>query len=214
LKQLFPHVNISDLAIHAKFGLLFRGTAALETLFPEAVICDRGLLFARHRKRYFQILYEWCQFAGLGEAFEARDMTEVRGVLATPRVARRDSEWELFSTMPSTAFVSSVFRTFSALHSTMLELSWFGSLGARVGSLAITGALFTSYNKSRFCTCGLKFTFSCFLSCVVLAGPCRVQSLCFAVEREDWREAASVILSGFEVYLHLIRGGELRGDES
>ncbi len=140
-------------------------------------------------------------------------MSEVLGVLASSRAARRDAEWEQFSSMPSTAFAATVFKTPAALHSVLLEASRFGSLGVRATVLAISGALATSYFTSRLCLCGSKFSFSHFLSCEVL-GPCRVESFALAVECEDWREATCILLSRFEVYLHAIRGGELRGDES
>jgi hypothetical protein len=137
LRYLFPQVCVRDSILKAKFRLLFRGTARSETLFPEAVVNDRGLLLCKHRKGYSQILSEWCQFAGLGSAFAARDMSEVLGVLATSRAARRESDWAQFSSMPSTEFVASLFQSPEALQFTLLELSRFGSLGVRIGALAI-----------------------------------------------------------------------------
>jgi hypothetical protein len=212
LKHLFPRVSICEHVVRAKFCLLFRGTKPLETLFPEAVVCDRGLLFARHRVGFSQILKEWYQFTAMPAAFDTRDMSEVCDTLATSRAARHDAEWETFATMPSTGFAASLFASPSALYSTMLELSRFGALGVRVGALAIAGALLVPYSKSRFCFCGQKFSFAHFLDCGVL-GPCRSQSLCLAVDCGDWREAASIILSRFELYIHLERGGELRAEE-
>ncbi len=208
LKHLFPRVSVRDLVLRAKFGLLFCGTATSDTLFPKAVVCNRGFLLGRHWKGYSQPLLEWSQFAGLETAFAARDMTVVRGVIATSSSAAQDSEWVTLSSMPSTAFADSLFRSPSALFDTMLELSRFGSLGVRIGALTLTGALSTSYAKSRRCVCGTKFSFSHFLECSAL-GPCRSHSLRHAVDFEEWRDVASIILSRFEVYLHAIRGGEL-----
>jgi hypothetical protein len=35
-----------------------------------------------------------------------------------------------------------------------------------------------------------------------------------AVDSRDWREAAIIVLSRFEVYIHAIRAGEVRPEES
>jgi hypothetical protein len=114
--------------------------------------------------------------------------------------------------MSSTAFAASIFPSRLALYDTVLEASKFGALGVRASLLSLTGSLKVSYAKSRLCVCGTKFTCEHFLSCSLL-GRNVTCLLKLAVEQKDWRGAAIVLLSRFEVYLHAIRGGELRNDE-
>jgi hypothetical protein len=213
IKLMFPRVRIHDRVILSKFSLLFRGAQPSDTLFLEAVIYDRGYLLAQRRVGFSQTLKEWCQFSGPHSAFSARDMTEVCSVIAASREHRRDAEWATFASMASTGFVASLLSSPAAVYSLMLEFSRFGSLGVRVGALALTGALTTSYNKTRLCFCGTKFIFTHFHSCSAL-DPCRTQSFRVAVECEDWREAASIVLGRFEVYLHTTHGGHLPAEES
>jgi hypothetical protein len=94
LRLTFPSVAIRDLVIREKFGLLFRGSGPLATLFPEAIVCDRSYLLAVHRKGYSQSLKEWCQFYYLEAAFDAGSLSEVKEVLVASGVARREAEWE------------------------------------------------------------------------------------------------------------------------
>jgi hypothetical protein len=212
LKLLFPRTSVANRVLTSKFSLLFRGTAKLSTLFPEAVVCDRGLLFAVHRQGYSRVLYEWCQFFKFGDAFEAVDMSVVRGVLATLRQTQMDSLWQQFSSMPSTAFAASVFSSPRGFYSSLLEASKFGLLGVRAVVLAVTGSLSVSYDRSRFCHRGEKFTFCHFLGCSLL-GPGRSDSLRLAVECEDWRSVALTVLSRFELYLHISRSGHFREEQ-
>jgi hypothetical protein len=176
LKLLFPRASVANRVLLAKFSLLFRGTAKLATLFPEAIVCDRGSLLAVHRQGFSRILFEWCQFFNVGAAFEATDVTVVRGVLADSLQAHVDSLWQQFSVMSSTAFAATVFLTPRGLYSSVLEASKFGILGVRAVVLAITGSLSVSYDRSRLCHCGEKFSFDHFLSCPLL-GPDRSGSL-------------------------------------
>jgi hypothetical protein len=184
----------------------------LDTLFPEAIVCDRGFLLARHCRGFSQIAKDWCQFFNVDYIFEASDMAGVRAALAVRSEARRESEWAQFVAMKSTSFAAGVFESPNAYYSTLLEASKLGSLGVRATLLAVTGSLTVSYCKSRFCCCGEKFTFHHFLSCGFL-GPDRSPSLWLAIECQDWREAALLILSQFEVFVHAYRGGELYPEE-
>jgi hypothetical protein len=188
---LFPRVSVVSRVLQAKFNLLFRGTARLPNLFPEAVVCDQGLLLALHRQGYSQILSEWCQFFRVEEAFAAADMAEVRGVLAAFRQSQIKALWTQFSLMPSTAFAATVF-----MYRSVLEASKFGLLGARAAILVILGLLSLSYDRSRFCHCGEKFSFQHFVACPLL-GPNRTPTLHLAVERKDWHSVALVLLSRF-----------------
>jgi hypothetical protein len=212
LKLLFPRVSLIDMVLRAKFNLLVRGSFRSDTIFPEAVICDRGFLLARHRVGFSQSFKEWCEYYRVDEAFEAGTMDEVRRVIATSRAGVRDAEWLQFAGMSSTADAAALFGSPTALFSTVLEASKFGLLGVRASVLAISGALSVSYDKSRFCICGEKFSFLHFLDCSIL-GPARSCSLHLEIEREDWAGAALIILSRFEVYLHFVRSGALRGEE-
>jgi hypothetical protein len=213
LKFLFPRFGLVDAVLRAKFGLLFRGSGPHKTLFPEAVVCDRGLLLSRFRKGYSQSVKEWCQYLRLEEAFECGSMAEVRSVIATSRDTRLASSWAAFESMRSTAFAASLIGSPVALSSILQEASKFGRLGVRAILLTFTGSLPISYDKSRLCVCGEKFSFQHFCGCSVI-GPCRTQSIRLAVEREDWQDVVVTILSRFEVYLHAIRGGSLRDDEA
>jgi hypothetical protein len=213
IKQLFPRVSLIDLVLRSKFNLLFRGSGPLPTLLPEAIVCDRGFLLARHRKGYSQSLLEWCQFAGVHEAFEATSMAEVRNVLATSRYARRDVLWTQFAEMKSTSAVASLVGSPVTLYPILLEASKLGLLGVRVIILIFTGSLAVSYGKSRHCFCGEKFSFIHFTECSLL-GPCLLPTLQLAVEREDWQGVVVPLLSRFQVYLHAVRNGEIREEEA
>jgi hypothetical protein len=213
VRLLFPRVSLIEKALVAKLSLVHRATQPRDTILPEAFICDRGFLLARHRKGFSQSISDWCQFLGVGEAFGASDLGMARAVVRGRESARRDADWLTFSTMSSTTMAARIFESREALYGALLEASKFGSLGVRAFLLAITGSLSVSYAKSRFCFCGCKFTFEHFLSCPLL-GSCALPSLCSAVHEKDWRGAAVVILSRFEVYVHYLRGGELRDEEA
>jgi hypothetical protein len=212
LRMLLPGVALTDRVLLAKFGLLFRGTGPLDTLLPEALVCDRGYLLAKHRKGFSQYLSDWCQFYRVPEAFGSGSLTEARGFIAAARARAREEEWSQFSSMASTSFAASVFGSRHALSATLLEASRFGSLGVRASMLSITGSLSVSYLKSRSCLCGSKFTFEHFLSCPTL-GDNHLHALLAHVENQDWRGSAVLLLSRFEVFIHALRSGELRAEE-
>jgi hypothetical protein len=115
--------------------------------------------------------------------------------------------------MSSTAFAAATFRSRRVLQSILREASGFGRLGVRAVLLIITGSLSVSYLQSRFCVCGAKFSFEHFLSCPTLGCPLS-HVLSAAIDNQDWKEAAIVLLSRFEVFLHAVRGGELSIEES
>ncbi len=213
LKLLFPRVALMNRVLLAKMGLLFRGSLPLDTIFPEALVCDRAELMAVHRKGFSQSLREWCQFLKADSVFEAGSLAEARGLLSTLNTERQNSEWVQFSAMTSTAYAASLFASPFALTSTLVAASHFGTLGVRATLLSLTGSLTVSYSTSRFCLCGTKFSFEHFLSCTVL-GPDRLPSLKLAIECKDWREAALIILSRFCTFLHALRGGNLREEEN
>jgi hypothetical protein len=211
---LFPRVALVDRVVRAKFNLLFRGSQPHSTLFPEAVICDRGFLFASHRRGYSQSLKDWCDHLGFPDLFFASDMARVRTDLEARRVARVGEHWGLFSSMSSTSFAASIFSSPASFHSTAFEASKSGRLGVRAFLLCVTGTLSLSYCKSKMCTlCGDRFSFEHLLSCDFLGPPAAVSLRAF-VEAKDWKGCAVFILSRFEVFVHAIRGGELSDEES
>jgi hypothetical protein len=59
----------------------------------------------------------------------------------------------------------------------------------------------------------VKFDFQHFLLCPVL-GPDRSQVLHSALEDEDWGRAALTLLSRFELFVHYLRDGALRDEET
>ncbi len=213
LRFLFPNFSLIDRALLSKAGLLFRGTQPSSTLFPEAFVCDRGHLLARHRQGFSQIFKDWCQYLGLTEVFEADSMTGVRGLIVAARGRSLDAAWDTFCGMASTMHAASVFQSRSAFQAVLLEASRFGSLGVRAVLLSISGSLTVSYLRSRTCFCGVKFSFAHFLSCSLM-GDCVSGRLERAIEVSDWHRSAVIILSRFEVFLHATRGGELSAEES
>ncbi len=213
LRLLFPRVALLERVFCAKFRLLHHGSSRLDTLLPEAVICDRGFLLPRHRRGYSQITRDWCQFFRVDGVFEAGNMAGVRATLAEFSEVRKRSDWEQFAGMSSTAFAADLFVHPSAFYSTVLKASRSGLLGVCVTLLAVTGSLTVSYLRSRNCGCGVKFSFQHFLSCSVL-GPDRSPSLRLAIECQDWREAAGIIVFQFMVFIHAFCGGDLSPEES
>ncbi len=120
LRLLFPRVALVDRVLLAKFSLLHRGSGPLKTLFPEAIVCDRGFLFGRHRKGFSQILREWCEQLGLLDVFFERELSVVRARVQEERRSRVASNWESFSSMRSTSFAATVFGSPEAVYSVIL----------------------------------------------------------------------------------------------
>jgi hypothetical protein len=214
LRLSFPLFSLVNRAAASKYGLLCRGTRALPTVFPEAVVLDRGWLFERHRKGYSQILYDWCQQLSITERFFVCDQSAFRSALEARRLRLLDEDWVTFQTMSSTRFAASLFRSRVAVYNVALEASRLSRLGVRVFFLAISGALSLSYVKSRSCTlCNVRFDFEHFLSCEALGAGLTQRFSCL-VDEEDWRGIASLIISRFHVFIHAVRAGEITADES
>ncbi len=215
LRLLFPKVALVDRVVLAKFSLLHRGAQPLNTLFPEALVCDRGFLFQVHRKGFTQIVKEWCEQLGLVDVLFEGEMRLVRARVLEGRNAREASNWEVFSSMRSTTFAASTFGSPTVVYNVLLEVSRFGRTGVRAILLAISGALSLSYCKSRTCLlCGdtSSYSFQHFLSCEAL-GSCLVQPLSVFISEEDWRGAATLLLSRFQTFVHATRDGVLTDDE-
>jgi hypothetical protein len=214
LRLVFPRVAIADRVIRAKFNLLFRGSLPHATIFPEALVCDRGFLFPTHRKGFSQGFKDWCDFFGRGEVFAAAHPDTVRADLEAARRNLREEDWLLFCSMQSTSYAGSLFRTSANFYSVIFEASKISRLGVRALLLAITGTLSISYCKSRDCVlCGSRFSFEHFLSCPLL-GHLVTPSVSAFIDAKDWSGVARLLLSRFEVFVHAIRGGELSDEES
>jgi hypothetical protein len=215
LRLMFPKVNLVDKVVLSKFSLLHRGSQPLKTLFPEALVCDRGFLFDKHRKGFSQGLYEWCEQLGLVDVFFEKELSIVRGHIFESRQARKESDWADFSIMSSTTCAAAIFGSPDKFYGLMLEVSRYGRTGVRAVLLVISGALSLSYCKTRICVlCGdtSSYSFAHFLSCQTL-GPHLTQSLMLCVESDDLRGAATLLLSRFQVFVHAVRGSELTDDE-
>ncbi len=65
LRLVFPRMSLSDRVLRSKFNLLYRGSQPHSTLFPEALVFDRSVLFAMHRHGVSQVFKDWCDFPGV-----------------------------------------------------------------------------------------------------------------------------------------------------
>jgi hypothetical protein len=212
---LFPEVSLAHRVTRSKIGLLLRGTRTLETIFPEAVVCDRAYLFRVARRGYSQTVKEWCEQLGLPVALYAgADLATVNRCFAEARTQRLGELWTSFSCMSSTRFAAELLGSREALHSVLGEASKFGRLGVRAVVLVMSGSLGLSYHQARSCLhCGVHLSFEHFLSCPYL-GPPRVHTVGSSVANRDWQGVALLILSRFEVFVHALRGGQLLPDEA
>jgi hypothetical protein len=213
VRLLFPQFSLVHRVLESKFSLLRRGTMPLPTLFPEAVIFDRGFLFSQRRKGFSQIVHDWCTFLGLTDLFFEYDRPAVRSRLIARKNALNDDDWRLFSVMDSTSFAASLFESRPALHSVLTEVSKFSKLGVRAVMLSLSGSLALSYDRSRLCICGGRLNCEHFLTCASL-GSDLVPGLRLLVKAEDWSEVSVILLTRFYVYIHAIRGGELTAEEN
>jgi hypothetical protein len=206
IRLLFPRVSLINRVTAAKFGLLFRGSQPLSTLFPEAIVCDRGVLFSNHCKGFSQILKEWCEQLGFMDFFFPSERSEIRSMLQASLSTKLDEDWSQFVSMPSTAFAATLLSDRQSLYSLVLFASRYSSLGVRAVVLALSGTLSLSYCKSRLCPhCGIKFSCEHFMCCEAL-GPSLVDTFSRFVEDKDFHGAAVLLLSRFQVFLHSIRG--------
>jgi hypothetical protein len=214
LQLLFPRFSLTARASEAKFRLLLRGTRTVDTLLPEAILCDRVVLFREHRRGFTQGLKEWAEQLGLSSILFDCDLAKVKEAHQAMRDIALDEAWSRFSEMPSTSYAASIFESRSAVFQVLHEASTFSRLGVRAAMLAMSGSLAMSYTGLKVCTsCGVRFDFVHFLSCPALGSPLS-PTLTSCVENKDWAEAANLILFRFQVFLHYVKGGNLSADET
>jgi hypothetical protein len=214
LQLLFPRFSLVFRASEAKFRLLLRSTRSVETLLPEAVLCDRLVLFHAHRRGFTQVLKEWAEQLGLTPLVFECDLLQVRDAHQAAREAVLDDAWTRFSEMSSTSHAATLFGTRWSLYQVLREASMHSRLGVRASMLAISGALALSYTGVKDCrSCHCRFSFEHFLNCPVL-GFSLEPTLSACIENKDWSWAATLILSRFEVFLHLVKGGNFSTDET
>jgi hypothetical protein len=181
---------------------------------PEAIIFDRGFLFERHRTGFLQGIKDWGLQLGLPDLYRVGDKEEAAGQLDAALSKHLEGAWDAFSRMSSTSLAASILKDRSNFHQTALAASRFSRLGLRVFLLALTGSLALSYTHSRAClSCGTQFTFRHFLSCAALGADLE-PVMREAVNREDWRKVAVLVLSRFQVFIHLHRGGQCEQEET
>ncbi len=214
LLLLFPRFSLAHRVLLGKVSLALRGLRRLDTILPEALIYDRGHLFEHHRTGFLQVIKDWGQQLGLPDLFAVGDRAEAVGQLAGTREGLLDSTWDTFARMPSTTMAAALLGSRANFYEAALAASRFTRLGLRVFLLTITGSLSLSYCQTRACHhCGVHFSFEHLMSCPFL-GDDRRPLLKAAVEREDWRGFAVIILGRFEVFFHFFRGGNCDQDVS
>jgi hypothetical protein len=213
LALLFPQFSLVNRVLQAKVSLSLRGLRRTATIFPEAVVYDRGVLFESHRRGFVQSIREWgCAFE-LPAIFLEPDKGVAIGLLEARREEALDAAWASFSAMSSTRAVAELLGGRANFHRASLEASRFTKLGLRVFLLIVTGSLAQSYSKNRVCSqCGVPFTFVHFLDCPALGSDVYLTLRGF-VEREDFERFVICLLSRFQVFIHFFRGGQLSRDE-
>jgi hypothetical protein len=186
----------------------------LSTIFPEAAIYDRATLFGRHRTGFAQSVKEWGQELGVSSLVMMADKVEAGAALGDLRAQSRAGAWETFARMSSTRAFASLVGGEAAFHELALEASRRSRLGLRVFLLSITGSLSLSYTRTRFCSgCGEICSFEHFISCPAMGdalGPLMAEY----VAAGEWKLFVDLLLGRFEVFIHLIRGGQLLAEES
>jgi hypothetical protein len=213
LQLLFPRFNLLHKVFLGKVSLMLRGLSPRPTLFPEALIYDRGHLFAKHRVGFTESIRTWGVHLGLTNAHLETSQMAVAGQLEGARGHNLDGAWEVFSRMTSTKYIASILGNRRNFYQVASEASRFSRLGLRVFLLAATGSLAQSYISSRFCPhCFVKFDFVHFLSCGTLGEDLR-PALVAASEREDWKDFSAIIMSRFRVFIHLYRHGQCDSEE-
>jgi hypothetical protein len=211
---LFPRFSLVHRVLLAKTALALRGLRRLDTLFPEALFYDRGLLFERHRVGFLQVIKDWGLQLGLPDLFRAGSRAEAAATLDETREKGLDGAWDSFARMPSTKFAASLLGNCRNFYEVSLQASRLSRLGLRVFLLSITGSLAQSYIKKRACpTCGDNFSFEHLLSCSTLGVDLREQ-LRLACEVQDWKAFVSIVVGRFQVFVYLHRGGLIEPDES
>ncbi len=214
LALLFPRFSLVHRVLLSKISLALRGLHRLNTLLPEAIVYDRGLLFEHHRRGFLQMVKDWGLQIGLPELYSVSDRGEAAGALEAALHRSLDSSWDTFARMSSTKFAASILADRHAFHQVSLASSRFSRLGLRVFLLAITGSLAQSYLGSRAChSCGTQFSFQHFLTCPTLGADLE-PVLRSAVSNEDWGRVALIVLGRFQVFIHFYRGGVCDSDET
>jgi hypothetical protein len=213
LTLLFPRFSLIHRVVLAKISLALRALRRLDTLFPEALLYDRGFLFEKHRMGFLQTVKDWGQQLELPNLFQVGDRSEASGLLTGSRVQALDNAWDTFARMPSTSYVASLLVDRGNFYEVSLAASKVSRLGLRVFLLAITGSLAQSYLRTRKChCCDVSFSFEHFLSCTALGDDLRPNMILLR-ENQAWDKFAYAIISRFQVFLHLHRGGHCERDE-
>ncbi len=214
LALLFPDFSLVHKVLLGKLSLMLRGLRSLPTLLPEALIFDRGFLFARHQMGFTQGLYEWGAELGFENFHLLVNKGSGAGLLCDLRGRTMDSHWDNFSWMSSTKAFANLIGSRFAFRQVAVEASRRSRLGLRVFLLAISGSLAQSYLKSRTCSfCQCRFDFEHFISCSAL-GEELFSVLQERVVAEDWKGVADLVISRFRVFIHLYRQGQCDGDEN
>jgi hypothetical protein len=214
LHLLFPRFSLVLKASEAKFRLAYRGSRKTDTLFPEALLCDRRYLFQHHRKGYLQSLKEWAEQTGTSSVLFSDDETEIRAAHAARRLSLMEEAWDQFSSMPSTSHAAFVFGSREAVFNVVSEASRVSKLGVRALVLAMSGSLFLSYVGRRDCPdCGVRANFEHFMACPALGVPIQAM-LTSCLENRDWKGSAIILLGRFEVFLHRFKGGNFTVEEA
>jgi hypothetical protein len=213
LRLLFPKFSLVRKVFYGKVSLSLRGLQKVDTIFPEALIYDRGVLFESHRVGFVQSIRDWGCTLGFPALFLEPDRGLVTQQLDAALHSELDATWVTFSEMTSSRALATLLGGRESFLGAAQAASRFSRLGLRIFLLAGTGSLAQSYIKSRDCPqCGVRFSFEHYLSCPAL-GPELLSSLETYVATDDFDRFSVVILSRFQVFLHCFRGGQVSKDE-
>jgi hypothetical protein len=213
LKLLFPKFSLVRKVLLGKVSLSLRGLQKVDTIFPEALVYDRGVLFESHRGGFVQSIRDWGCLFGLPALFLAPDKGLAAHQLDESRISELDTIWDSFSEMTSTRALARLLGGRESFLGTAQAASRFSRLGLRIFILAGTGSLSQSYLKTRDCPqCGVRFDFDHYLCCPAL-GPELMASLSSYVAVKEFDKFSVAILSRFQVFLHCFRGGQTNKDE-
>jgi hypothetical protein len=214
LSLLFPQFSLVGRVMLAKVSLSLRGLRATATIFPEALIYDRGALLERHRRGFVQTVRDWGCALGLPTLFLEPDKGVVMSQLEGKKSEGQDEAWASFASMSSTKELAQLVGNRTGFYELAKAASSFSRLGLRVFLLTISGSLAQSYLKSRSCPhCGVPFSFAHFISCSAL-GQDLQSTLAELIHEEEYERAVVIIFSRFQVFIHLHRGGQLSSDEN
>jgi hypothetical protein len=214
LSLLFPSFSLVHRVTEARVRLPIRASRGVDTLFSEAVVCDRAVLFQRGRRGFSQTTKEWLEQLGLSLLVYESDTSVIRAAHLLGRERSMDEAWTRFAGMRSTSFAAGILGSRSALYQIVREASKFSRLGVRAVVLSMSGSLGLSYQRSRVCLdCGVPWSFEHFLNCPSLGSP--VQHLLEAhVAAKSWEDASLLLLGRFEVFLHYVKQGQFTAEET